>query len=465
MGSDGQVDHALCMSRRHRQRSNVLDGPFFDYSALFDQEAAAVQRTHFIVVTIGSGGDLFPFLAVALELRAHGHRVSFLTIGQHAPFVTPTGLDFIALPADEAVLHDPDLWHPVRGFAVVWRSTRPAMERLLPFVRALPPGERCVLLAHPLALPEADLCRALRPGLRIAAAYLAPFNLPSAHGAMAVGPVALPAWMPAAVRRWLWRWASRNLIDPVALPGVNAARAAHGLAPYATLLCGMLAAPDLSLTLFPDWFAPTQPDWPQPLVRAGFPLYDPNPAAGLSPELERFLAAGPAPLVFTHGTGNAQAHGFFAAARAAVQRLAAGGAAVRAVFLTSHREQLGGGLPATILWQDFVPLRRLLPRSALLVHHGGIGTTAEALRAGTPQLVVPLAYDQFDNAARVAALGAGASLPASRLTPPRLTAQLRRLLDAPGLRARARDIAARMDPEAALAPLWPALDALANEAV
>ena len=67
-----------------------------------------------------------------------------------------------------------------------------------------------------------------------------------------------------------------------------------------------------------------------------------------------------------------------------------------------------------MLWQDYVPLRRLLPHAAALVHHGGIGTTAEALRAGTPQLVVPLAHDQFDNAARVAALGVGASLRAAQ---------------------------------------------------
>ncbi|MFK3736436.1 glycosyltransferase [Massilia sp. TN1-12] len=411
--------------------------------------------THFVVVTIGSAGDLFPFLALALALRGRGHRVSFLAPEQHAPYVAPTGLPFTGLPADEAVLHDPDLWHPTRGFGVVWRATRPAMARIVPFVRALPADERCVLLAHPLALPEADLCRALRPGLKIAAAYLAPQNLPTVHDPLLVGPWRVPSWVPLGARRALWRWAMRTFIDPVALADVNAARRSHGLAPAATLADAVFPVPDLSLTLFPAWFAPTQPDWPQPLARGDFPLYDPNPDAALAPELQAFLQAGPAPLAFTHGTGNTQSAAYFRAARAAVERLGR-----RAIFLTPHRAQLPGDLPPSILWQDYVPLRRLLPHLALLAHHGGIGTTAEALRAGTPQLVVPLAHDQFDNAMRVAALGAGESLPAARVDGAKLAIALARLLD-PNAAERAHAVRARFTGGDAVADMAVRLEALA----
>ena len=415
------------------------------------------DATHFIVVTIGSAGDLYPFLALALALRARGHRVSFLAPVQHAPAVKPTGLPFTGLPVDDTVLDHPDLWHPTRGFGVVWRATRPAMARIVPFVQALPEIDAPVLLVHPLALPEADLCRAVRPGVRIAAAYLAPQNLPTVHDPLMVGPWKMPSWVPLAARRWLWRQVARRIIDPVALPDVNAARATHGLVPLPTLMQPMLAFPDLSVTLFPAWFAPTQPDWPRPLLRGAFPLYDPNPDAAPSPELQRFLDDGPAPLVFTHGTGNTQAAGFFGAARAAVRHLG-----MRAVFLTAHPAQCGGDLPASILWQPYVPLRALLPRAALLVHHGGIGTTAEALRAGTPQLVVPLAHDQFDNGARVAALGVGASLPARRLDAARLARRLDDLLASGAVGERARALAAQVAGDDALARVWPALEALAT---
>ncbi|MCA1854813.1 glycosyltransferase [Massilia oculi] len=410
---------------------------------------------HFIVVTIGSAGDLFPFMRLALALRDAGHRVSMLGPVQHAPFVEPTGLRFHGLPADEAVLDHPDLWHPTRGLPLVWRATRPAMAQLPAFASTLPPDERGLLLVHPLALPEADLCRALRPGLRVAAAYLAPSNLPTVHDPLLLGPWPVPRWVPLDVRGWLWRCLGRRLVNPVALPDVNAARAAHGLAPVRDLLGHIMAVPDLSLTLFPDWFAPTQPDWPQPLLRAGFPLYDPSPDAALAPQLAAFLAAGAPPLVFTPGTGNRQAAHYFRCALQACARLGR-----RAILLTPHRAQLPAELPDSVLWQDYVPLRLLLPQVAALVHHGGIGTLAEALRAGTPQLVVPLAHDQFDNAARVRALGVGTSLRATRLTPARLEQSLAALLDNAAVAQACSRLSALAGP-ADLEPLCRRLEALA----
>ncbi len=392
---------------------------------------------HVVVVTIGSAGDLFPFMRLALALRERGQRVTMLGPEQHRPYVAPTGLAFHGLPADEAVLDHPDLWHPTRGLAVVWRATRPAMAHIPAFVGTLPADEGTLLLAHPLALPEADLCRARRPGLKVAAAYLAPSNLPTVHDPLLLGPYPVPRWVPLGARRWLWRKLGDALINPVALPDVNAARAAHGLAPVTDLIRHVGEVPDLSLTLFPPWFAPRQPDWPQPLVEGDFPLYDPSPEAALSPSITRFLEAGPPPVVFTPGTGNRQAAAYFLAALEASAQLG-----LRAILLTPHREQLPGALPSSVLWQDYVPLRMLLPHVAALVHHGGIGTTAESLRAGTPQLVVPLAHDQFDNAARITALGVGTSVRASRLTTSRLISALRRV-SAPAIVTRAKEVSGR----------------------
>lgn len=391
-------------------------------------------------------------LALALALRDAGHRVSFLAPDLHEPIVAATGLAFHRLPVDPAVLDDPGLWDARKGFGVVWRATRAAAGRLPAFVETLPSAEPCVLLVHPLALPEADLCRAARPDLRIACAYLAPSNLPTVHDPLVLGPRRIPPWVPLALRRWLWRSAGQRLIDPVALPDLNAERRERGLPHVRSLLSWMFTVPDLSIALFPEWFARTQPDWPQPLLRAGFLLYDPDPDRAADHELARFLDAGHAPIAFTPGTGNRQAARFFDCALAAARALGR-----RAIFLTPHREQLPADLPAGVLWRDYVPLAALLPRVAALVHHGGIGTTAEALHTATPQLVVPFAHDQFDNAARVEALGAGLVLPAARLDAARLERSLGRLLSSAEIAAQCESAALRFGAGDALASVCAAL--------
>ena len=395
-------------------------------------------QVHVLVVTLGSAGDLFPFMRVARALREAGHRVTVLAPAMHEPWVRQGGLDFHPLSADPAVLADPDLWHPRRGFAVIWRALRPGMADVRRHVEALPAGEPCLMLAHPLVLPEAAAWRALRSDLTLVGAYLAPSNIQTVFDPLLLGPVAIPRWVPHRLRAWLWGRIGAMLIDPVALPDINAARKQLGVAPASGFLHAMKAAPDLSVTLFPSWFGAPRPDWPRPLCMGDFPLYDPHPQAPLAPEVAAFLAAGDPPLVFTHGTGNQQAARYFARALAVARSLGR-----RAILLTPHRAQVPADLPPSALWLDYVPLRSLLPHVAVLIHHGGIGTTAEALRAGTPQLIAALAFDQFDNGARVQRLGAGLSVRAAFLSERRLAGALATLLGSAELKAACKNVKLR----------------------
>ena len=131
-------------------------------------------------------------------------------------------------------------------------------------------------------------------------------------------------------------------------------------------------------------------------------LLEPLNGTPLSERLQQFLDAGSAPLVFTPGTGQLHATRYFETALQAVRRLKR-----RAIFLTPYQAQVPSDLGEDVLWQDFVPLQDVLPRCAMLIHHGGIGTTAEAMRSGVPQLIIPFAFDQFDNAVRIQRLGIG----------------------------------------------------------
>jgi UDP:flavonoid glycosyltransferase YjiC (YdhE family) len=133
----------------------------------------------------------------------------------------------------------------------------------------------------------------------------------------------------------------------------------------------------------------------------------------------------------------AHAAGFFRAAVAACRILGA-----RGLLLTRYPHLLPPGLPPTVRHCGFAPFRRLLPLCGAVVHHGGVGTTAAALEAGCPQLVLPMAWDQPDNAARVARLGAGTSLGPRRRTGGHLARALGRLMT-PGARDRSRAVAGR----------------------
>ncbi len=172
------------------------------------EKHACNDPAHVIVVSIGTAGDLYPLLSVALALQRRAHRVTFLASANHADVVLQAGLHFHATGTREeylAAVNDGDLWNPRKGFGVLWRHLRHGLDRVSEFVAALPANERCILVAHPLALPGAGLVRAARPDVRIVAAHLAPALLRNCDDPLTVGPLRIPKWVPMAWRRWIWR--------------------------------------------------------------------------------------------------------------------------------------------------------------------------------------------------------------------------------------------------------------------
>jgi rhamnosyltransferase subunit B len=116
----------------------------------------------------------------------------------------------------------------------------------------------------------------------------------------------------------------------------------------------------------------------------------------------------------------------------------------RAILLTPHRSQIPANLPQNVRHFDYLPFSRILPRAAAFVHHGGIGSVAQALKAGVPQLIVPWGIVQFDNAARVEALGVGRKLRLQTITAERLGGELTGLLGSHAIRSRCNEVASLM---------------------
>jgi len=193
--------------------------------------------------------------------------------------------------------------------------------------------------------------------------------------------------------------------------------------------------------LFPEWYGAPAAARRGHLDLAGFPL--PPPEGELPDYLCRWLERHGPPLVFTPGTGVGDVAEFFAAAEACCKELGRPG-----VLLSPRAEKRPFDMARTVVHFDYLDLGLLLPRSCLIVHHGGIGTTARALAAGIAQIISPQIFDQPDNARRIERLGVGASVSRGDLRGGALAASARRLLESVSLQsatARAARLIAQSD--------------------
>jgi UDP:flavonoid glycosyltransferase YjiC (YdhE family) len=391
---------------------------------------------HVILATVGTDGDVVPHLGLGAALRARGHRVTLAAPEPYRTRVDVLGLEFCPLvTAAEIgrVLADPDMWHPLRSGVMMARWGGPMVPRQYEVLANLAREPGSVLVANPGVLAARLVQEKL--GTPTASLLLQPGLLPSSTRPPEMpGGLTIPPWLPGPLRHLYWLavdTAGYALVGP----SLNPVRADLGLPPVRRVFRWWLS-PDLVIGLFPPWYGAPQLDWPPQLRLAGFGRFD-GAWGELSEDVRRFCGDGPPPIAFTLGTGMRHAAGFFRMAVAACETLDA-----RGLLLTKYPDVIPARLPPGVRHCAFAPFRRLLPLCGAVVHHGGVGTTAAALEAGCPQLVLPLAWDQPDNAARVAALGVGLALGPRHRGSGHLSRALAQLL-APDVRSRCRAIAGR----------------------
>ena len=377
---------------------------------------------HAILVTVGTDGDVFPYLGLGAVLRARGHRVTLVTNAQSESQATDLDLGFRALLTEaeaRAPLADPDFWHPIKGGGIAARWVTPFIHRQFELLDELSSDEDTVLVASP-GVVSARLVQETR-GRPLATLILQPGMIPSRICPPIMPGLTLPRHAPRWAGNLYWR-----LVDVAGEWAVgrhlNRVRAQLGLEPVRRFFRWWYS-PDLIIGMFPDSFGPPQPDWPPQMKLVGFPMYDGPPGGDLRPEVLRFCLAGDLPVVFTFGTGMVHAAGMFRDALEVCRVLGK-----RGIILTKYMRQVPSPLPPSVEAFEFAPFLRLFPHCAAVVHHGGIGTVAKALMTGTPQLIFPMAFDQFDNAARVKRVGAGESLKSGRWKIDQMVNALTRLM-------------------------------------
>jgi len=386
----------------------------------------------------GSYGDLFPYLGLAVELKARGHVPVIATCPAYRELVAAEGFEFRPVrpdidPQDTAILQQ--AMDPARGSEVVVKQlivphVRDAYADLVEATRGAD-----FVLSHPVTFATPILAAELKlPWLSTALApvsFFSTYDFPVLPPYAFLGNVTRSSRFAARVFLGL----ARRITGPWTAP-VRAFRAERGLPDVGDPLYEGQFSPMGTLALFSRVLAQPQPDWPPHGTVTGFPFF--NRAIPMPGGLADFLDRGDPPIVFTLGSSASGAPGAFY--KESVTAAASLGR--RAVFLVSKYAPVlsQSALPAGMIVVEFAPHDALFPRAAATVHHGGIGTTGQALRSGKPMLVVPHAHDQPDNAARAARLGVARVLDAQKYTADRAAAQLRALLDDPSYRARADEV-------------------------
>lgn len=405
------------------------------------------DRKHIVISTFGSYGDIHPYMAIAIELQRRGHHPVIATSELYREKILASGLEFLPVrphipPPQE---QDPEMME--RVMSPRSGSGYLLNEMLFPFVRdgyedlleAVKGAD--LLLTHPISF--AGPLVAQTTGIPWVSTVLAPVSFLSVYD-----PPRPPFWP------WL-RYL--NILGPRVLGAFfNRFKKFYKSEPYEQLRQELglpdrgspifegSHSPSLVLALFSQVFAQPQPDWPPQTHVTGFAFYDGRNELEMPGELVDFLDNGAAPIIFTLGTSAVWvARDFYRESIAAAKLLGR-----RAVLLIGdERNRIQESLPPEMIAVDYAPFEALLERGAAVVHHGGVGTTSQGLRAGIPTLIVPFAFDQPDNAAHAARLGTSRTLHRRQYKSERVARELDKLLNNPQYALQAKAAGERLRSE------------------
>jgi rhamnosyltransferase subunit B len=425
-----------------------------------------LKCSHFVLTTLGSLGDLHPYIAVGIGLRDRGHAVTIATSEVYRAKVEGEGLGFAPIRPDLGLLiNNPeimrDLVHPRRGTEYVIRKV------CLPWIEqtfedtVTAARDADLIVGHPIAFATPTAAEYLKkPWVSVAlqpSILLSAFDPPAISGA----PLLTPFFSlgPGATKLFfqLVKTIGRHWGKPL-----NELRARLKMPELRNPLMFGDGSPLGTQGWFSKVLAKPQPDWPTRTTITGFPFYDKlEPGQGLTPRLRAFLESGPPPVVFTLGSSAVfDAGNFYSESLAAVARTGN-----RAVLLVGRdpRNIPSMPLPPEAIVAEYAPYSELLPRAAATVHQGGVGTTAQALRSGKPMIVVPWSHDQPDNAMRVRKLGVARVIPRHKFQADRLARELAVLLSDERSTAAALSVAVEMSREDGVAAACEGLESAVTE--
>lgn len=393
-----------------------------------------------VVTTLGTLGDLHPMIAIALELRQRGHDVVFVTHQVYQSKLEALEFEFHPMRPDFTAMNDPQEMARMMALKtgqehMVRRWVNPSLrEMYIDLLNVASCADFIFSGEGAIATPLV----AEKLGMRWVSSAMVPLSFFSVYDPPVLAPFPALAKLyklGPIVNRGVLSFAklvSNSWADPI-----RQLRRELGLSPinYNPFLENRFS-PYLVVALFSSVLGQPQPDWAANTVVAGFTFYDGTQGgAELTPELKQFLDAGEPPIVFTLGSAAVMNPGnFYQESLQAAKQLNR-----RVVLLIGNNPPLEN-LSADVLAVNYAPYSQIFPRACAIVHQGGIGTTAQALRAGRPTAIVPYSHDQPDNAARVQRLGTSRTIPREQYSASRVAKELSELLGNPSYAVKATEI-------------------------
>jgi rhamnosyltransferase subunit B len=395
-----------------------------------------------VLVTMGSWGDLFPYVGLSLELQQRGHDVVLAGSPAWEELVTDAGLSYrgIGKPIGFDDFRDrPEVFRPMGlGFRHALDSFLfDQIDRVTADLDAVFDGAD-LLVIHPIQLAALDVAE--KRGLPTVVATVFPGMIPSAHtipGGMPMAP--LEGRAGRMVNRTVWRLAT-TLVGLLFDGRVNRHRAQLGLGKVHGALFKLPEHTQGVVVMAPEALIGRPPDWASSVSVTSFVNWDRGAQKPVPDETEQFLADGPPPVLITLGSSNAVVpDDFFELAVNAVT-----GFGHRALVVTGPAPRESVPQPGKdVHVTSFAPFNAVAPRCRAAIHHAGLGTTVSVLSAGIPQLVVPRGLDQPDTAMLLDRIGVGINVPWNRRRK-KLQPALARLLADSGMAKRAAEMAEKL---------------------
>jgi UDP:flavonoid glycosyltransferase YjiC (YdhE family) len=393
-----------------------------------------------VVTTLGSLGDLHPKIAIALELRQRGHDVVFVTHKEYQSKVEALGLKFHRMRPDFTALDDPQEMARMMDLQagqeyMVRKWINPNLREM--YTDLLNVADKADFILTGEGVTAAPLV-AEKLGMRWASSAMAPMSFFSAYDPPVLAPFPFLAKLYSLgliVNQGIINFA--KLVSNSWAEPIRQLRHELGLSPLkGNPFIDNKFSPYLVVALFSLVLAKPQPDWAANTVVAGFTFYDgTQDGVEPTPELKQFLDSGEPPIVFTLGSAAVLDPGnFYQESIQAAKQLNR-----RAVLLIGKNAP-PENLSTDILAVSYAPYSQIFPYACAIVHQGGIGTTAQALRAGHPTLMMPYSHDQPDNAARVERLGTSRTISRKKYFAPQVAKELRELLENPNYATKAAEI-------------------------